>query len=78
MKVDIGSQTKLGSINLWQITNIRSLTNFLKSSKLLSIHCHLSYSNSRGKCRKISLVKLQQLSVSKTVALFIKNRVYCL
>lgn len=55
MKVDVGSKTKLGSINLWQITNIRSLTIFLKPSKLLSIHCHLSYPNSRGNVEKFLL-----------------------
>lgn len=49
MKVDVGFKTKLGSMNLWQITNIRSLTDFLKSSKLIGIHCHLSYPNSSGK-----------------------------
>lgn len=55
MKVDVGSKIKLGSVNIWQITNILNLTNFLKSNKLLSIHCHLSYSNSRGNVGKCLL-----------------------
>lgn len=55
MKVDVGSKIKLGSVNIWQITNILNLTNFLKSNKLLSIHCHLSHSNSRGNVGKFLL-----------------------
>lgn len=78
MKVDVGFKTKLGSMNLWQITNIRSLTDFLKSSKLIGIIVIYLIPTLMGKCRKISLVRLQQLSVSKTMALFIKNGVYYL
>lgn len=65
MKVDVGSETKRGSINLWQITNILNLINFLKSNKLFSIHCHLSYSNSRGNVGEFPLSSCYSSQVLK-------------